>query len=140
MYRWLARRCYVYQARLGLTVVYLALTCELALKVHHHTQPSPNCIFKIYFLFYLCVFLCVCHGCVGTHRGSWKFSDSLKMELQVTVSHLVCVLGPEPRSSGMLSATEHPSCFKRQARVTFSAVLERRLDVWTGLTTATTEI
>lgn len=110
MYPWLARRCYVYQARLGLTVVYLALTCELALKAHHHTQSSPNCIFKNFFFNFICVCvcLCVCHGCVGTHRGSWKFSDSLKMELQVTVSHLACVLGPEPRSSGrVLYALSH---------------------------------
>lgn len=76
MYPWLARRCYVYQARLGLTVVYLALTCELALKAHHHTQSSPNGIFKKFFLILfvcVCVFVCAMDVWVPTEaHGSFQ--------------------------------------------------------------------
>lgn len=74
------------------------------------TIPShlQTVFLRFIFIVFACVFLCVCHGCVGTHRGSRKASDLLDMELHVTVSHLVCVLGPEPTSSGrVLQALSH---------------------------------
>lgn len=76
----------------------------------HKTIYAPHSIF-VYFIFifpllkhylknYVCarvsVYMCVCK----CHRGPERTSDPLELELQVTVSHLMWVLGTKSLSPG----------------------------------------
>jgi hypothetical protein len=65
---------------------------------------------KQYFFIYVYVYVCVSlyvykHVCAGTHGGQKETLDPLQLQLQVTGSHLIKVLGIELRSSARVAST-----------------------------------
>lgn len=70
--------------------------------------PTPNntdychCSFfkkKFNLCVHICVFVYICHICVGVNGGQKRTSSSLELELYVIVSCLVWVLGNKLGSS-----------------------------------------
>lgn len=68
-------------------------------------------VFECIVILHLCVLECMCHMSAGAYGGQKGPLDPLELELQVSVSLSMCVLGTEPRPSiRVVSALlKHPS-------------------------------
>ena len=64
---------------------------------------------KIYFV---CVCVCLLDFiytiCTQKPHGAQKLSEPLELEVQVVLSHLIWVLGTEPRPSGRAASAANP--------------------------------
>lgn len=58
----------------------------------------------------MCLWTCM-HTCVGLGRGQMRVSNTLELELQVFVSHLMPRLGTKPGSSGRTGGANHCTIF-----------------------------